>query len=475
MRSRILGLLVVLVVSAAASAVTVQYACRHPDSIPGRLVGRIVGLCTTGPGIPRSSAQQPLVLPFDDAELPAPLIPMSPELQAACRWDLSELHALSAMAKSENGDPSRPTVQPVVAQTEASEDEFTYPQQEPAEPSVLLAGERIRSYPTPLPDDAVEELPPPTPTEAKPPVSPESPSQQTGKTPRPGLEIELCLAGLPAITAPQIGVQHVARQILDGCAQAQAACCSEKKPTSPTPQVPSSCEVIRLCEPQCEGKVSPILQALTSHGPNPETRGIIIVIKDLQMTPPAPMPPMGVMPPMPLRIEHPLPFPILGLTTVPPPAAGEARNDSPARSCPACCCPDKAEGACCAEKGRFVRRIYPVADLLDPSEDETPEHLIRVLCRTVAPKLWEETGGCGVVDFFPLAKALVVYHREEVHDQIAELLAELRSAVAEQTGADPELRRARFADAPPSSTVRRAKSDDEPCPERCKNCPETDR
>lgn len=465
MRRTALGLLMTVAISAAVTAMVVQYGHNHPESLPGRYLCRLAGICTTGPA-PRVSTQ-PALIQLGDAELPAPLIPMSPELEAACRWDLTELRAISALGAHQSPSAASAAGVQTVAWTGATaEDEFTYPHQEPAEESILAGGERIKSYPALLPDEVVEELPLPSPVEPQPPHNPAPEAKRAAFD----IDVELCLAGLPAVAAPQIGVQHLARQILDGCNKVQAVVTQEKKPCTTQPLCPVTCE-IEVGQPKCIEKPTGIVRAAGREFLNPEVKAVIILLTDPISLPVAPVPSL---PPTPIRIDH--PFPIPAFAPVPllhELFGGDARSEAGCQVRP--CHPSQSKDGCkdCAQKCDYTRRVYPVADLLDPSEEHTPEHLIRIICRTVAPKSWEEAGGCGVVDYYPFGKALVVYHADEVHEQIAELLAELRATVNGSEGSDSELRRAGFKPSCPEKSDSHQSGTGE-C-QRCKQCPETDR
>jgi hypothetical protein len=98
-----------------------------------------------------------------------------------------------------------------------------------------------------------------------------------------------------------------------------------------------------------------------------------------------------------------------------------------------------------AQADKLVRVTYPVADLVVPIENHlfkdadksrqepTPtreamaERLIRTITQTVARESWASAGGRGGIQFFPLGMALVVEQRADVQEQVAKLLAELRS------------------------------------------------
>ncbi len=467
MRRTALGLLMTVAISAAVTAMVVQYGYNHPESLPARYLCRLAGICTTGPA-PRGNTQ-PALIQLDDAELPAPLIPMSPELEAACRWDLTELRAISALGSQQcPTGASAAGVQTVAWLGATSEDEFTYPYQEPAEESVLAGGERIRSYPAPLPDEAVEDLPPPVPTDSEQPRNPAPRANRAALD----IEVELCLAGLPAVAVPQISVQHLARQILDGCTRVQAVSFRDRKPGSASPKCPVACEIVEICDQQCTDKSAGMARVPVRESLNPEVKAVIILLTDPICLPAAPVPPL---PPMPIRIEH--PFSIPAFAPVPllrEVFGGDVKSEAGCQVCP--CHPSQGKGGCngCTQKCNYTRRVYPVADLLDPSEEHTPEHLIRIICRTVAPKSWEEAGGCGVVDFYPFGKALVVYHADEVHEQIGELLAELRATVNGSDSSDSELRRAGFKPTCPEKPSSSRWTETGDC-QRCKQCPETDR
>ena len=85
--------------------------------------------------------------------------------------------------------------------------------------------------------------------------------------------------------------------------------------------------------------------------------------------------------------------------------------------------------ASCCQQTKLVRKVYPVGCFIDWSQAATEEDVMRVICRTVSPETWEEAGGRGVVDYFPLTKSLVVLQSAEVHDEIDLLLNELRGTI----------------------------------------------
>jgi hypothetical protein len=77
----------------------------------------------------------------------------------------------------------------------------------------------------------------------------------------------------------------------------------------------------------------------------------------------------------------------------------------------------------------LVSRTYQVADLVVPASGgkaTIQDWLLRSLTRDVAPKTWEDAGGCGTAQYFPLGLCLVVHQTEEVHAQVASFLRILR-------------------------------------------------
>jgi hypothetical protein len=137
--------------------------------------------------------------------------------------------------------------------------------------------------------------------------------------------------------------------------------------------------------------------------------------------------------------------------------------------CPKCAaCPSQTAAtppACCCEK--METRTYSVADLVIPipcgngcnampqpapapcpmpaplacttaaapqaaniqmcSPPQTTENeLIKLIVRAVAPDSWQEKGGKGTIDYFPLTMSMVVNQTCAVHAQIAEMFKSLR-------------------------------------------------
>jgi hypothetical protein len=97
-----------------------------------------------------------------------------------------------------------------------------------------------------------------------------------------------------------------------------------------------------------------------------------------------------------------------------------------------------------AKTDKMVRVTYPVADLIVPilgypcsDKKETLEAtLIQVLTNTIARDSWNQAGGAGTIEYFPLGMAIVVNQRQGVHAEIARLLAELRRAQDVQVSID---------------------------------------
>jgi hypothetical protein len=67
--------------------------------------------------------------------------------------------------------------------------------------------------------------------------------------------------------------------------------------------------------------------------------------------------------------------------------------------------------------------VSPCAHNAPATEDE---RLIKVITCTVVPKSWSEMGGEGTIDYHPLTMSLVISQTPAVHEQVADLLANLR-------------------------------------------------
>jgi hypothetical protein len=112
----------------------------------------------------------------------------------------------------------------------------------------------------------------------------------------------------------------------------------------------------------------------------------------------------------------------------------------------------------CPPDEKFVTVTYPVLDLVvtrpdvtfaggtegpwtctrdihaDPANSQKvatgqPTHedrLIDLIQNTIAPSTWAAKGGDGIIDYFPVAGALIVNHTPKVQQQVADLLAALR-------------------------------------------------
>ncbi|MFO0897692.1 MAG: hypothetical protein U0836_09755 [Pirellulales bacterium] len=94
-----------------------------------------------------------------------------------------------------------------------------------------------------------------------------------------------------------------------------------------------------------------------------------------------------------------------------------------------------------AEQSCLKIRLYPVSDIVsaNPSGNSPadPETILDALLGTVAEDAWDEVGGPGSASYFPISQALVISQIDEVHDQIAQFLAEYRAAQAKLPPATP--------------------------------------
>jgi hypothetical protein len=96
---------------------------------------------------------------------------------------------------------------------------------------------------------------------------------------------------------------------------------------------------------------------------------------------------------------------------------------------------------------KLISHTYPVADLVIPISDHpaadviqwgihtpaipadtqtTEARLLRLITRQIRPQSWQERGGPGTVQYFPLGMSLVVKQTPSVHKEIAALFAALR-------------------------------------------------
>lgn len=67
----------------------------------------------------------------------------------------------------------------------------------------------------------------------------------------------------------------------------------------------------------------------------------------------------------------------------------------------------------------------PQVNVRNPSKT-LEENLIKLITTTIAPESWAEMGGKGTIQYYPLARGLVVNQTQDVQEQIADLLAALR-------------------------------------------------
>lgn len=72
----------------------------------------------------------------------------------------------------------------------------------------------------------------------------------------------------------------------------------------------------------------------------------------------------------------------------------------------------------------LVTQVYDVVDLVVTDEGIDYDSLIETITTVVAPTTWDEVGGPGSIS--PLHRTLVVSQTGEVHEEIAELLTEVR-------------------------------------------------
>ncbi len=93
-------------------------------------------------------------------------------------------------------------------------------------------------------------------------------------------------------------------------------------------------------------------------------------------------------------------------------------------------------------------RVYPVADLVLPEgasgEDEADfDSLIDLITSTIKPTSWDEAGGPGSVMPFENRMSIVLSQTQDVHEELEDLLAQLRRIKRQQGGGLPFAKRAR--------------------------------
>lgn len=81
--------------------------------------------------------------------------------------------------------------------------------------------------------------------------------------------------------------------------------------------------------------------------------------------------------------------------------------------------------------GPLTLRAYPVADLVG-KEEQVPQAVLIRLVKMVEPTSWDDMGGFGGIDYFPLSNSLIVRQTADVHEKIDKFLKDLRESVAKQ-------------------------------------------
>jgi hypothetical protein len=96
---------------------------------------------------------------------------------------------------------------------------------------------------------------------------------------------------------------------------------------------------------------------------------------------------------------------------------------------------------------RLTTKVYPVADLVvcrnskgEPWDDY--DTLIEVITTTIDPATWDQNGGSGSISGASLgtAKILIVSQAQDVHQQITDLLEQIRAVAAKNPDAGPPRR-----------------------------------
>jgi hypothetical protein len=93
-----------------------------------------------------------------------------------------------------------------------------------------------------------------------------------------------------------------------------------------------------------------------------------------------------------------------------------------------------------AQTPRLVK-TYAVADLVVPlremekdgvTQKSLEDRLVRLIRETIRPETWSDRGGAGTIDYFPLGMAVVINQTPAVHEEIADLLEQVRRTIDTQ-------------------------------------------
>jgi hypothetical protein len=84
-----------------------------------------------------------------------------------------------------------------------------------------------------------------------------------------------------------------------------------------------------------------------------------------------------------------------------------------------------------ADQGKVAQVVYQVADLVVPipgldGPDTKEKWLVGKIVRSIAPETWEDRGGAGTVQYFPMSMSLVVVNSASVQAQVRNLLETMR-------------------------------------------------
>ncbi len=87
-----------------------------------------------------------------------------------------------------------------------------------------------------------------------------------------------------------------------------------------------------------------------------------------------------------------------------------------------------------AAKGKLAQCVYPVGDLVAGLDDKNRvEPLLKLIREGIEPTSWDHMGGEGHLDYFPLGMSLVVRQTREVQEQVQLMLDRLRELAIPQS------------------------------------------
>jgi hypothetical protein len=151
------------------------------------------------------------------------------------------------------------------------------------------------------------------------------------------------------------------------------------------------------------------------------------------------------------------------------PEAPRFPDFDPTANCrPESCCPESCSKVNCCGEAKAVVKVYPVAHLLSEDGETSPEVLANLICRMVAPQSWDQHGGYGCLDYYPLGKGLVVRATPAVHDELQGFLGQLEAMVTPTRKNVSSIEPVKYVPEPcPKDCTRKGTECPAPCRDAC--------